>query len=1102
MIHSFSIIRTIRTTINALMIAALFGGLLASLIPPPLINGVTTQLADGAGLQADVMPIEVLARALPAPNSAHAAPIESVGAASIQKPAAAPSLAPPVAPALQTVGVCDGGSDDLGGTVFRDFNSNGTQDGGELGFDGTNNGPITVTAYGNDDNTGTTVTVQADGTYNFDDIFTNNPHIRLEFSGLLDGIESGVAGTNSGTTVQIHKAASCAADLALQNPAEYCESNPLVGASCFIYGDPLAAGTDASGLDAFVLFNYEDTGILTPTHAANTEEVGSVWGLAHQRSTQTLYTSATIKRFVGLGPLGIDGLYTIDISTPGAPVANSSYLDLNTLGINTGTEPRDGSAANSISASITDMDVYDAAAFDLVGKAGIGDIDMQNDSTLWLVNLADRSLYGLPNISPNAAPTSVLGPYALPATGCTSGEGDVRPWGLKVHDDKVYMGAVCSGESTQDNGALHGYIFVLDTNNLGGGLQSFYDFPLTYERGRLGYFPSSPGAEAGDWRAWALAANWYALQPRVQIYAQPILTDIEFDSDGSLIIGLADRHGLQARGSTYGPDPTATNTTREHIEPIAPGDILRFCYQGSGAYIMEGNPGCAHNEIERYGQTGFGEYYFGDWGAGFSNQFGETSLGSLLVVPGRDDVMMTSFDPLGFHEGGVVTLDNTTGDASNRARLYEGHDSGPTAGKGLGLGDLEAFCSTAPLEIGNYVWLDVDGDGVQDPCEEPVPGVQVSLYNITGTLVATTTTDIDGEYYFNDGNVNQNGATGLEPQSSYTITIGLNQNVTASGTSYLLSDLTASPVQGGAGSQATNDHHDSDGVLNGGVVETVAVTGAAGHNDHSFDFGFVPPTGTPMIQVDKQFNGVGDYRVGEIISFTIRITNTGDVIIDTLPLEDRYSHAFITYQSANPPPTPGSVADGIITWDDVLTSVSDTDGLGLGESVSVVVTFTAAADTTLLTAVAPCTQPSHASNLARSVGATAGASTVMQDADDTSCDSVQILKPTGILLAERSISLAPDGVLVRWTTVRENDTVGFRIWKSSGVDIELRSGEIIVAESTGQSSGATYAWLDAGATLSRGDVYVLEIVNNDGTTEHTVIGVMTGGPIFLPLIAK
>ena len=54
----------------------------------------------------------------------------------------------------------------------------------------------------------------------------------------------------------------------------------------------------------------------------------------------------------------------------------------------------------------------------------------------------------------------------------------------------------------------------------------------------------------------------------------------------------------------------------------------------------------------------------------------------------------------------------------------------------------------------------------------------------------------------------------------------------------------------------------------------------------------------------------------------------------------------------------------------------------------------------------------------------------------------------------------------------------------------------------GQSPGASYTWLDAGATLSRGDVYMLEIGKNDGSMERTVIDVTSDGAIFLPLVAK
>jgi hypothetical protein len=56
----------------------------------------------------------------------------------------------------------------------------------------------------------------------------------------------------------------------------------------------------------------------------------------------------------------------------------------------------------------------------------------------------------------------------------------------------------------------------------------------------------------------------------------------------------------------------------------------------------------------------------------------------------------------------------------------------------------------APASFGDYVWEDSDLDGVQDVDEPGVPGVIVDLYDGDGNFIATTTTDSDGHYSFND----------------------------------------------------------------------------------------------------------------------------------------------------------------------------------------------------------------------------------------------------------------------------------------------------------------------------------------------------------------
>ena len=64
--------------------------------------------------------------------------------------------------------------------------------------------------------------------------------------------------------------------------------------------------------------------------------------------------------------------------------------------------------------------------------------------------------------------------------------------------------------------------------------------------------------------------------------------------------------------------------------------------------------------------------------------------------------------------------------------------------------------------LGDRVWHDRDGDGVQDAGEPGVPNVTVMLYE-NGTPIMTTTTDSTGFYGFND----------LKPNTPYTVVFAL-----------------------------------------------------------------------------------------------------------------------------------------------------------------------------------------------------------------------------------------------------------------------------------------------------------------------------------------
>ncbi len=70
-------------------------------------------------------------------------------------------------------------------------------------------------------------------------------------------------------------------------------------------------------------------------------------------------------------------------------------------------------------------------------------------------------------------------------------------------------------------------------------------------------------------------------------------------------------------------------------------------------------------------------------------------------------------------------------------------------GRVLCVSDLGIPCAPLhPFLIGDTVFTDDNGDGIQDPGEPGIPGVLVELIDEAGEIIATTLTDADGVYHF------------------------------------------------------------------------------------------------------------------------------------------------------------------------------------------------------------------------------------------------------------------------------------------------------------------------------------------------------------------
>ena len=162
-----------------------------------------------------------------------------------------------------------------------------------------------------------------------------------------------------------------------------------------------------------------------------------------------------------------------------------------------------------------------------------------------------------------------------------------------------------------------------------------------------------------------------------------------------------------------------------------------------------------------------------------------------------------------------------------------------------------------PAELGDYVWYDDDGDGIQDAGELLAENVTVNLYNASNVLVGTQQTNASGNYLFTD----------LNPGYYYV------EFVAPSGYNFTLTD------QGG------NDATDSDAIVPLGRTNLTELT--PGESDLTWDAGLYTTASLGnFVWEDWNMDGVQDAPNTGINEVTVNLYRVGFGFIATTTTAD------------------------------------------------------------------------------------------------------------------------------------------------------------------------------------------------------------------------
>jgi uncharacterized surface anchored protein len=784
-------------------------------------------------------------------------------------------------------------STNLGDRVWSDTNRNGVQDSGEAGVSG-----VTVQLIASDGTTVlNTVTTDANGNYSFTNLAPGTYSIKLPtvpsaFSGFTSANQGGNTGTDS-------------------NILGGGQSAPVT----------LASGETNNSIDAGLLTKlflgdrvWEDTNGNGIQDNGEAGIVGATVSLLNSNNN-VIATTTT----------GNDGLYSFEVLPGTYSVQFSAPNGYSFTPANSGTDDSiDSDVVNGVTAPVTittasdntvDAGLYLPATLgDKVwsdtdrdgvqdsGEAGVSGVTVQliaSDGTTVLntVTTDANGNYNFTNLAPGTysikvptVPNSFSGFTSANQGGNTGtdsnilGGGQSAPVTLASGEtnntldagllQKLFLGdrvwEDTNGNGVQDNaeaGIVGATVNLLDSNNNviattstgNNGLYSFEVLPGTYS-------------------VQFSAPNGYSFAPANSG------TDDSIDSDAV--------NGVTAPVTIT----TASDNTVDAglYRPAALGDKVWSDTNRNGVQD-NGEAGVSGVTVQLIASDG--TTVLNTVTTDVNGNYNFTNL-----APGTYSIKMPTV-PAAFSG---FTSANQGGNTSTDSNILGGGQSAPvTLASGETNNSIDAGLLTK-LFLGDRVWEDTNGNGIQDNGEAGIVGATVSLLDSNNNVIATTTTGNDGLYSFE-----------VLP-GTYSV-----QFSAPNGYSF-------TPANSG-----TDDSIDSDAV--NGVTAPVTITTAS---DNTVDAGlYLPATLGDKVWSDTDRDGVQDSGEAGVSGVTVQlIASDGTTVLNTVTTDANGNYNFTnlapgTY-SIKVPTVPNSFS-GFTSANQGGNTSTDSNILGGGQSAPV-----------------------------------------------------------------------------------------------------------------------------------------------------------------------